>query len=543
LNFFKMKSKQSIKNKWKDLQKEAAKQTSQQKPLNENSETLEQSLTENVQRIKELFGNSEDIIMREIRIGKGGKIRVCLVFTDGLIDSQSAQNFIMESLMTDLRMTDVVTEPFNGLNLLSYLKEMVLTVGDIQDIFDLTNLLDSLLNGKVILLFDGYTQGFAVEMKGGKERSVEEPTTETTIRGPREGFTENIRVNTALLRRKIRDHNLWIESRKIGKVSKTNVSIMYIKGIADDKIVEELRKRLDRIKIDSVLESGYIEELIQDNSITPFPTMYHSERPDAIAADLFEGRVAILVDGTPFVITVPIVFAQFLQSPEDYYNRADITTLIRLLRYIGFFIALLAPSFYIAITTFHQEMLPTQLLITLAAQREGVPFPAFIEALAMEVSFEILREAGLRMPKAIGQAVAIVGTLVIGSAAVEAGFVSAAMVIVVAITAIASFIVSNYELAIAIRMLRFPFMAIAASFGLFGIIVGFIALVLHMCSLRSFGVPFMAPFGPFIKEDQKDAVFRFPKWAQSTRPRLISQTNNTRVDTPAPKPDQKIKNK
>jgi len=538
-----MKSKQSIKNKWKDLQKEAAKQTSQQKPLNENSETLEQSLTENVQRIKELFGNSEDIIMREIRIGKGGKIRVCLVFTDGLIDSQSAQNFIMESLMTDLRMTDVVTEPFNGLNLLSYLKEMVLTVGDIQDIFDLTNLLDSLLNGKVILLFDGYTQGFAVEMKGGKERSVEEPTTETTIRGPREGFTENIRVNTALLRRKIRDHNLWIESRKIGKVSKTNVSIMYIKGIADDKIVEELRKRLDRIKIDSVLESGYIEELIQDNSITPFPTMYHSERPDAIAADLFEGRVAILVDGTPFVITVPIVFAQFLQSPEDYYNRADITTLIRLLRYIGFFIALLAPSFYIAITTFHQEMLPTQLLITLAAQREGVPFPAFIEALAMEVSFEILREAGLRMPKAIGQAVAIVGTLVIGSAAVEAGFVSAAMVIVVAITAIASFIVSNYELAIAIRMLRFPFMAIAASFGLFGIIVGFIALVLHMCSLRSFGVPFMAPFGPFIKEDQKDAVFRFPKWAQSTRPRLISQTNNTRVDTPAPKPDQKIKNK
>ena len=543
MNFFKMKSKQSIKNKWKDLQKEAAKQTSQQKPLNENSETLEQSLTENVQRIKELFGNSEDIIMREIRIGKGGKIRVCLVFTDGLIDSQSAQNFIMESLMTDLRMTDVVTEPFNGLNLLSYLKEMVLTVGDIQDIFDLTNLLDSLLNGKVILLFDGYTQGFAVEMKGGKERSVEEPTTETTIRGPREGFTENIRVNTALLRRKIRDHNLWIESRKIGKVSKTNVSIMYIKGIADDKIVEELRKRLDRIKIDSVLESGYIEELIQDNSITPFPTMYHSERPDAIAADLFEGRVAILVDGTPFVITVPIVFAQFLQSPEDYYNRADITTLIRLLRYIGFFIALLAPSFYIAITTFHQEMLPTQLLITLAAQREGVPFPAFIEALAMEVSFEILREAGLRMPKAIGQAVAIVGTLVIGSAAVEAGFVSAAMVIVVAITAIASFIVSNYELAIAIRMLRFPFMAIAASFGLFGIIVGFIALVLHMCSLRSFGVPFMAPFGPFIKEDQKDAVFRFPKWAQSTRPRLISQTNNTRVDTPAPKPDQKIKNK
>ncbi|WP_249366986.1 spore germination protein [Neobacillus rhizophilus] len=539
LNFFKNKNKKSIKDKWKEIQKETAKQPATQSQAKQKSEPIELVLTDNIQKIKELLGNSDDIITREIRIGKDGRIKACVVFTDGLVDSHAAQNFIMESLMIDLRMIDAETETFTGLNLLSYLKDMVLTVGDIQDLDDFTNLLDSLLSGKVILLFDGYSKGFTIDMKGWNQRSVEEPTTETTIRGPREGFTENIRVNTSLIRRKIKDHNLWIETRKIGKVSKTLVSIMYIKGIADDKIVEEVRKRLNRIKIDSILETGYIEELIQDGAWTPFPTMYHSERPDAIAADLFEGRVAILVDGTPFVMTVPIVFAQFLQSPEDYYNRADITTLLRFLRYVGFFIALLAPSLYIAITTFHQEMLPTQLLITLAAQREGVPFPAFIEALAMEVSFEILREAGLRMPKAIGQAVSIVGTLVIGTAAVEAGFVSAAMVIVVAITAIASFIVSNYELAIAIRMLRFPFMAIAASFGLFGIIVGLIAMVLHMCSLRSFGVPYMAPFGPFIKEDQKDAIFRFPRWAMSTRPRLFSQNNIVREDTPFPKSPQK----
>ncbi|OIK08432.1 spore germination protein [Bacillus sp. MUM 116] len=536
---FKSKNKKSFKEKWDNLQKRQTQKNFPPKKSEENNQPLEFCLKDNIQKINELFGNSDDIIIREIRIGKEGKIKAGIIFTDGLIDSGSAQNFIMESLMIDLRMTNIETEPYNGTKLLSYLKEMVLTVGDIQDINDYTNLLDSLLSGKVILLFDGYTQGFAVEMKGWKQRSVEEPTTETTIRGPREGFTENIRVNTALLRRKINDHNLWIESRKIGKVSKTNVSIMYIKGIADDKIVEEVRKRLDRIKIDSILETGYIEELIEDAKWSPFPTMYHSERPDAIAANLLEGRIAILVDGTPFVLIVPVMFAQFLQSPEDYYNRADITTLLRFLRYIGFFIALLGPSFYIAITTFHQEMLPTQLLITLAAQREGVPFPAFIEALAMEVSFEILREAGLRMPKAIGQAVSIVGTLVIGSAAVEAGFVSAAMVIVVAITAISSFIVSNYELSISIRMLRFPFMALAASFGLFGIIVGLIGMVLHMCSLRSFGVPFMAPFGPYIHDDQQDALFRFPRWAMSKRPRLLSQTNITREDTPAPKPDSK----
>ncbi|WP_256218562.1 spore germination protein [Bacillus sp. MUM 116] len=539
MNLFKSKNKKSFKEKWDNLQKRQTQKNFPPKKSEENNQPLEFCLKDNIQKINELFGNSDDIIIREIRIGKEGKIKAGIIFTDGLIDSGSAQNFIMESLMIDLRMTNIETEPYNGTKLLSYLKEMVLTVGDIQDINDYTNLLDSLLSGKVILLFDGYTQGFAVEMKGWKQRSVEEPTTETTIRGPREGFTENIRVNTALLRRKINDHNLWIESRKIGKVSKTNVSIMYIKGIADDKIVEEVRKRLDRIKIDSILETGYIEELIEDAKWSPFPTMYHSERPDAIAANLLEGRIAILVDGTPFVLIVPVMFAQFLQSPEDYYNRADITTLLRFLRYIGFFIALLGPSFYIAITTFHQEMLPTQLLITLAAQREGVPFPAFIEALAMEVSFEILREAGLRMPKAIGQAVSIVGTLVIGSAAVEAGFVSAAMVIVVAITAISSFIVSNYELSISIRMLRFPFMALAASFGLFGIIVGLIGMVLHMCSLRSFGVPFMAPFGPYIHDDQQDALFRFPRWAMSKRPRLLSQTNITREDTPAPKPDSK----
>ena len=312
---------------------------------------------------------------------------------------------------------------------------------------------------------------------------------------------------------------------------------MYIKDIANNKVVEEVRKRLDRINIDSILESAYIEELIQDETYTPFPTIYHTERPDIVSANLLEGRVAILVDGTPFVLLVPALFIQFLHAPDDYYNRADITTLIRILRFIGFSIALLGPSIYIAITTFHQEMLPTPLLIGLAAQREGVPFPAFIEALMMEITFEILRESGLRLPKAIGQAVSVVGTLVIGTAAVDAGIVSAAMVIVVSITAISSFIVSSYNMSISIRMLRFPFMALAASFGLFGIIVGLIALTLHLCSIRSFGVPYMSPFAPYIQEGQKDAIFRFPRWALSSRPHLISQNNIKREDTPTPKPE------
>ncbi len=534
MNFFKQSSKKKQPNSNRSLGFKK-KELKKQEPDNQ----LNLNLSENFKKIKEALGNSDDIITREIRIGKGKKIKAGIIYADGLIDTPSIQNLIMESLMLDWQQTDVGATDFE--NLLLYFKETVLPTGNIDDVLDFNSLFDFLLTGYVILLFNGHSKGFAICMRGGKERSVLEPASESSIRGPRESLTENIRTNTALIRRKINNPNLWLETKKIGKQTKTAVSIMYIKDIANSKVVEEVRERLDRINIDSILESSYIEELIQDETYTPFPTIYHTERPDIVSASLLEGRVAILVDGTPFVLLVPALFIQFLHAPDDYYNRADFTTLIRMLRFIGFSIALLGPSIYIAITTFHQEMLPTPLLIGLAAQREGVPFPAFIEALMMEITFEILRESGLRLPKAIGQAVSVVGTLVIGTAAVDAGIVSAAMVIVVSITAISSFIVSSYNMSISIRMLRFPFMALAATFGLFGIIVGLIALTLHLCSIRSFGVPFMSPFAPYIQEGQKDAIFRFPRWALSSRPYLISQNNIKREDTPAPKPEPQNK--
>lgn len=328
-----------------------------------------------------------------------------------------------------------------------------------------------------------------------------------------------------------------LEMKQIGTVTQTDVGIMYIKGIANDEIIKEVHTRLDRINIDGILETGYIEELIQDKFLTPFPTLFNTERPDVVAADLLEGRIAIFVDGSPFVLTVPVLFIQFFQAAEDYYQRADIAFLLRVLRFVSFFIALLLPSLYIAITTFHQEMLPTQLLISLASQREGIPFPAFVEALVMEVTFEILREAGVRMPRAIGQAVSIVGALVIGQAAVEAGIISAAMVIVVALTAIASFVFPAFSMAISVRILRFAFMMVAATFGLYGITVGLIALVLHLSSIRSFGVPYMSPFAPFVTADQKDANFRFPHWGLFSRPRFISQQNVIRENSPKPEPN------
>lgn len=254
-----------------------------------------------------------------------------------------------------------------------------------------------------------------------------------------------------------------------------------------------------------------------------FPTVYNSERPDVIAGELLDGKVAILVDGTPFVLVVPALFTSFLQSAEDYYQHWMISSLIRILRFFGISLALVAPSLYVAITTFHQEMLPTPMLISIASQREGVPFPAVVEALIMEIAFEVLREAGLRMPRTIGPAVSIVGTLVIGQAAVDAGVVSAVMVIIVALTAICSFLFPAYGLSNTIRVLRFPLMILAAMFGLFGVMFGIMVIILHLCSIRSFGVPYLSPFAPLVLQDQKDAFVLFPRRKLLTRPRLVNQ--------------------
>lgn len=490
---------------------------------------LNTHLQSNVETIRQTLGHSDDLIVREVQIANG--VEAAILYTDGLADLKSINDFIMESLLLDFP-----SEQLEEHHLLHYLKSKVLAAGEIKDVSGFDQLFDGLLSGDVILLLNGFPQGFIISMKCWESRGVTEASTETIIRGPKESFNENIRTNTALIRRRIKDPHLWLESRQIGRITKTNVALMYIKGIANDKIVEEVRNRLDRIDIDGILESGYIEQMIQDDSYTPFPTVFNTERPDVVAADLLEGRVAILIDGTPFVLLVPVVFIQFFQVAEDYYHRADFATLLRILRLICFFIALLAPSLFIAITTFHQEMVPSALLVSLVAQREGVPFPAFVEAFIMELTFEILREAGIRMPRAIGQAVSIVGTLVVGTAAVDAGIVSAAMVIIVSITAISNFVFPSVNMAIPIRILRFPLMALAASFGLLGVIVGMVALMLHLSSLRSFGIPYMTPFAPLIPSDLKDTLFRAPRWAMFTRPRLISQKNTVRGRTPQPKP-------
>lgn len=500
-------------------------------------EQLYLSLDSNINHVKSMLGNSSDLVVRMIKLGQKNPLNVCLMYTEGLIDTPSLQDLI-DSLLFKINPSTIESQLQGNETLINSFRDTVINLGDISEVKDFNTLTTNILSGHVAVLLENQSQAITVSIPGFEKRSVEEPQSATLIKGPRDGFTETITVNTALLRRRIKSSNLWIESKEIGRITKTKVMVAYIKGIANDDVIKEVHKRLDGINIDAVLESGYIEELIQDETFTPFPTIFSTERPDSVAGKLVEGRVAILVDGSPFVLVVPSLIVEFFQASEDYYLRADIATLVRFLRFFCFFIALLAPSLYIAILTYHHEMLPTTLLIGIAAQREGVPFPAFLEALMMEVAFEILREAGVRMPRAVGQAMSIVGALVLGQAAIQAGLVSPVMVIVVAITAIANFCFPAINLAAAIRMLRFGMMILAAMFGLIGIMFGLILLCIHVSTLRSFGIPYTTPAAPFILQDQKDVFFRFPWWGMFSRPRLISQNNIIREQNdPTPKPE------
>jgi spore germination protein KA len=484
---------------------------------------LSKRLRENEALIRDAFGNSCDLIVRKVRFGTGPGIAVLVVHIDGLVDKV----LVSEAIIKPIGVTSEIleSERLSSIQVQETLRDRLILLSDVKQVSDKAGLLDCIAGGKCGIIVDGSSEAFVCDVRGFEKRGVEEPQSEVVIRGPREGFTEVLRTNTSLLRRRIRDPRLWIKEFTVGRVSRTQVAIAYIKGIANDKVVQEARDRITRIDVDSIQESGELEEYLEDAPLSPFPTILRTERPDRVTGALFEGRIAILTDGTPFVLIAPVTFLMFLTSPEDYYERYFIASAVRLLRWASFLIALLLPALYVSVTTFHQEMLPTPLVLAIAAQREGVPFPAVFEALLMEVAFEILREAAVRLPKIYGPAISIVGVLILGEAAVRAGLVSSAMIIVVALTAIASFVTPIFSLSIAVRLLRFPMILLAGTLGLFGVVFGFSVVVIHVSSLRSFGVPFLEPIAPVVVSDLKDALIRLPWWAMDTRPEFTGKSD------------------
>lgn len=469
---------------------------------------LSTSLSLNMSWLQELFNNCSDVIFREISLGTRQPVQAQMIWIDGLVEREQLENEIIESLLFKLSNTELQPEADQA----AWLEKIKssLNVAQIKEVLTVGDIVEEVLSGSTVMIFNHSSVAISASTKGGPSRTVSEPQTEAVVRGPRQGFTESLRTNTTLVRRIIKTPALKTEIFKVGKYTKTDVALAYIDGLASQNVLEEARERLLRIDVDTILDSSYIEELIEDHTYTLFPQIAHTERPDKAAAELSEGKVILFVDGSPFVLIIPTIFFQFFQSSEDYYERFPMAFAVRLIRFLFFSIALVLPAIYIAVITYHHEMLPAQLLISIAASHEGVPFPTLIEALLMEITFEALREAGIRLPKQVGSAVSIVGALVIGESAVQAGIVSTAMVIVVAITAIASFTIPAFNIGISIRLLRFPLMFLGSVLGLYGIMLGLLALLVHLCSLNSFGVPYFSPLAPLRWKSMKDFIFRAP---------------------------------
>lgn len=496
-------------------------------------------LDQNKRCLCHLFEAAADWVMREFKTGFG--VTALLTYVDGLVDRDHIDRHVLAPLMrvspslpkkgehsVALSIGDDTSEADNAHGMLRQVLEQVVHNSQVSIATMMRDVVDAIVHGDAALFIDGEAGAIIISERAYDNRTVDEPETEAVIRGPREGFVENLRANTALIRRRLRTPHLKVETVRVGRITRTDVAVCYIRGLAPDPVVEEVKIRLKRIDIDSVLDSAMVEELIEDHPFSPFPQVIPTERPDIVAANLLEGRVAIVVDGSPFALIVPVTLWSLLQASEDYYERFYIGTFLRILRYALVFLALLGPALYVAITTFHQEMLPTSLLLTVAATREGIPFPSVVEALMMELMFEALREAGVRLPRNVGQAVSIVGALVIGQAAVQAGLVSAPMVIIVAITGIASFTFPRFNLGVSVRLLRFPLVLLASTFGLYGIVIGLLAILIHLSALRSFGAPYLAPAGPLVLWSLRDVFIRPPAWFRGPRPTITGYLNPRR---------------
>ncbi|MDF9839047.1 MULTISPECIES: spore germination protein [unclassified Paenibacillus] len=469
--------------------------------------------------LQDQLSNRTDLVIHGFTPGPG--ISCSLVFLNGMIDQPTVEKQVLSPIMSMAASAD--HEIFA--NRIFVQKQLPALEQQIRE--SLQDVLKDILSGKVVFLLDGEARMISIQAIHLEKRAVQEAPNESTVRGPREAFIEDLATNLTLLRRKLKTPALKIESMSIGTISQTNVAIVFLEGICSPGLVSEMKRRLSAVKLDAVLGSSYLEELIEDNPYSPFPQLQYTERPDVMCAAVLEGRIGLIVDGTPIALMAPINITMLMQASEDYYQRYVSASWIRLIRYLFAFISLLLPSVYVAITTFHPDMIPENLLITVASAREIVPFPALVEAMIMELSFEALREATVRIPKAIGQSVSIIGALIIGTAAVQAGIVSASMVIIVSMTGIASFIIPHFDLGLAFRLLRFPIMILGGVFGMFGIACGMLLLYLHLTELQSFGYPYMAPFAPLEIDGLKDTVIRAPWWKMRMRP-LYAQGNRTR---------------
>lgn len=493
----------------------------------EGESCLTTKYADNLANFKAVFKECSDVVFREMQLQMDQSVKATIIFLDGMVDRVTLHENIIKPLMT-VEKNDYPKELSPNHRLLR-LKDIDLLVGEVKENHDMYTLVNAVLSGDVLLIMEGCDKALIVNSRGWPSRGPSEPDAESVIRGPRDGFTENLRANTTMVRRKLKDPNLKIKMIKLGKKSNTDVGVMWLQGVAKQDLIDEVEKRLLTVNLDGIFESGYIEEFIEDNPYSPFPQVMITERPDRVAGNLLEGRVAIIVDGTPVVCVVPATIVQFYQSPEDYYERAIFGSAVRIVRLISFIVATTATSLYVALVAFHPHLIPGEIVLSVAETRTGVPFPTIMEALFMELVIEMVREASIRLPGSIGQVIGIVGALVIGQSAVEAKLASPILVIIVAITAISSYIVPQFSTSYAVRFMRFPMIFAAGTFGAFGIAMVTIWLLIHLCTLESFGEPYLAGLAPARFKDIKDIIFRVPLWMMGSRPTSPSVKDQDRM--------------
>ena len=482
-----------------------------------NMKGISGSLDINMNYVKHkyLYEKNNDLIIREFMI-KNNQLgtKAFIIFFDGMIDRNVVNLSILQPLMT-LSYLNVKSEK---VDIESYIKNYFMPQTQMKITSEFDKVFNDVNYGGVGLFVDGIEVAFTADVKGWEHRQIGKPNNELVIRGSQESFNEVLRVNTALLRKILKETELVTEDIIVGKRSKTPCSMIYIKDITNENLVNEVRRRLENINIDYLISSGELEQLIEDSTFLPAQQIIATERPDRAASMLIDGHVVVIVDGSPYALIMPVVFFDMIQSIEDKSLRAPYSTLVRLIRLLGLTLSLLLPGIYIAIINFHHEMLPTDLLLAIESSREKVPFPSLVSILIMEISFELIREAGIRIPGPIGPTLGIIGALILGQAAVAANLVSPILIIVVAITGIGSFTVPDYSLGYAIRTYRFVYIIFGAIAGLMGITLVFYINVLIMVSAKSFGVPFLSPIAPKTKQALSYSIIAKPIWMNENRP-------------------------
>jgi spore germination protein KA len=477
----------------------------------------------NSEWLTKLFEKSGDVVIRPIKINQNN-ITVHLFCVDGLINQALIDEAIFRSLKIDPYLTNCKTER----ETMDYMLD-----GGTYHVFtsvesDYQLLLKYVLSGMVALIFDAEEKAIMYDIRMFEKRSIQEPSEENVMKGSKESFIEVMRMNTALIRRRIRSEHLVVETLSAGRLSKTDMALMYISSIADLNTVNKIRELINRIDIDNIATPAFIEEYLTPNKHSIFPQIMYTQRPDRVASNLSDGRVALVVDGIPFAYLLPCQLPMLMQSPDDYANHFLIGSSLRIIRYISMIITLFLPAFYIAATTYQSQMLPVQLALSTQAAKQNVPFSSAAEVLGLLISFEILIEAGLRLPKAVGTAMSILGGLVVGQSAVAANLVSPAVVVIVALAGISGFIMPNQDLSSGIRLIRFLMAVLASVAGFFGLAIGLILLITHLCSLNNYNTAYISPFVDVEERNIKDTLFRFPVKYFKKRPDNIAPNNKTK---------------